>query len=165
MDQDRLFIYSKHGRYDICTDCDGVKVCLSDPLIDEETTDQFGDIPDAGTLGQQFYFGTPDDTIAGTDVLLASEDYVNTGLGDDTVVGSDVFNIIEDHGGKDHVSGYDVSDNILISRSGGDIYLAEPVGALVNEYWIYPTREHGKHYFGAKNPSDTLQCTIIDQMS
>lgn len=99
---------------------------------------------------------------------MAHEDYVNTGLGDDTVTGSEVFfNIIEDHGGDDTVGGYGGTDNILISRSGGEIYTVTPddTGKEVNEYWIYPTHEHGSHYFGAKNPMDTLQCTIIDVLS
>lgn len=169
IDQNRLFVYAKHGRYDICTDCSGVKVCLSDPAVSMSTTDQNGAAPGADPLfGQQFYFGTGVDAIAGTTFLLADEDYVNTGLGDDTVTGSTSFNIIEDHGGKDTVSMYAGSDNILISRSGGDTYSsAATVGANpseVNEYWIYPTHEHGNHYFGAKNPDDTLQCTIIDTL-
>lgn len=116
------------------------------------------------TLGQQFYFGVSDDTIP-AGAFGADGDHVNTGLGDDSVTGSATFNIIEDHGGEDTVMGFGSSDNILISRSGGEYYMIAPdaTGLEVNEYWIYPTHEHGPHYFGAKLPvTETRQCTIID---
>ena len=164
IDQSRLFVYSKHGRYDICTDCDGVKTCLSSPASGMATLDQ-NDMTVDTTLGQQFYFGPDADTIAAT-AFGADGDHVNTGLGDDAVTGNDFFNIIEDHGGDDTVEDYGGSDNILISRSGGELYTVAPAAdpSEVNEYWIYPTHE-GRHYFGAKDPSNTRQCTIIDQMS
>lgn len=50
MDQVRLFVYSKHGRYDICSDCDGTKVCLSNPDVNLPTLDQNG-IPVDATMG------------------------------------------------------------------------------------------------------------------
>jgi len=140
-DQIRLFVYSKHGRYDICSDCDGTKLCLSDPAVNVATTDQNGLAPSA-TEGQQYYFGVQNDT-PGPTIFMADEDYVNTGLGDDTVVGNGNFNIIEDHGGDDTVTAYGAgNDNILISRSGGDSYSSTTGasdGSQVNEYWIYPT--------------------------
>ena len=132
-------MYSKHGRYDICSDCDGTKICLSDPAVSMATTDQFGNAPST-VEGQQYYFGVGNDAVTAT-IFMADEDYVNTGLGDDTVMGNDKFNIIEDHGGDDTVSMY-TNDNILISRSGGDVYAPTIVtadGTEVNEYWIYPT--------------------------
>lgn len=86
--------------------------------------------------------------------------YLNSGLGNDKITGvAASFEILEDHGGNDEIKAKGGND-LIISRDGGEIVTGggEETGLMIQTLRVYPTHEKD-HLFGAKDPSDKLQCT------
>ena len=161
-DQWRFFVYMKNNNWNICykgcEDSTEPLTCLGDDDPDQATeTDDTMDADGNPLYGEQIYYD-----VEGTTIILAgNDDYLNTGLGDDTVTGAaDNFEIIEDAGGKDTISA-GTYDDLIISRSGGEIITGNGDGmTTVQTVRVYPTHEKD-HFFGWKDPDDTLQCTLM----
>ena len=100
-----------------------------------------------------------DDTVP----LLTDNIHIISGSGDDTVTGGvGNYEILEDFAGNDIITA-DSFDDLIISRGGGEIITGNGDGEdTVQTVRVYPTHDKD-HYFGAKDPENTRQCTkMID---
>lgn len=142
----RVWVYYKHGVFDVCykgcRENDYVDVCMfGNPTADHGGEMFQIDLIDSTTdMADIIYLGAGDH--AGLDGA-AGNDYINSGLGNDTLMGGAGDDILEDHGGKDkHIGG--AGNDIVISRSGYDHLDAttgDDADLDTNKYIIYPTQD------------------------
>lgn len=161
----KLFVYAENNLgyvcYKGCEDSGTALACFDGTGIQMEPFPEESDLAATELVGERLAWGVEDDT----DVMsgLPSHDHLISGSGDDTVTGTALmFEILEDFAGKDTITA-DSYDDLIISRGGGEIITGAGDGMLtVQTVRVYPTHEKD-HFFGAKDPSDVLQCTkMID---
>jgi len=138
-----------------------ILTCFDGIAKQPEPYPEESDLAATELVGERLAWGVEDDT----DVMsgLPSHDHLISVSGDDTVTGTALmFEILEDFAGKDTITA-DSYDDLIISRGGGEIITGAGDGMLtVQTVRVYPTHEKD-HFFGAKDPSDVLQCTkMID---
>lgn len=124
-DQVRVWVYAKHGTFDICA-----KACpiAETPTVRKCISNTPGEVtgpqptPDTQTDMEEHYFGgvTDEGSLTTPVDMMTMDDFMNSGLGNDFYAGGTGDDWLEDHGGRDVLFGNAGSD-ILVSRDGGDI--------------------------------------------
>ena len=159
----RVFVYSQYNLSYVC-----YKPCKdseTDTLVC--TSDDSNNMPPRNVLNleadstdvQWIEAWSVKGSESATKTNAPSHGHIISGAGDDTLMGqSEEFEILEDFGGEDTIMA-GTKDDLIISRGGGEIITGMGDGEdTVQTVRIYPTHEKD-HYFGAKDPTNTRQCT------